>query len=126
MILLDSSILIEFFRAKKKEETFFYALAGKRSDFCISVITHFEIYSGSNQKQDLFWKEFLDSVKILEFDINCSYSAVTIFNSLRKENKLIEISDILIASTCLANKVPIATLNKKHFERIENLKIISP
>jgi len=68
MILLDSSVLIELFRTKNKENTLFYKLASIENDFAISIITHYEIFSGSNDKQNSFWKEFLDSITILDFD----------------------------------------------------------
>lgn len=45
---------------------------------------------------------------------------------LRKENFRFSSSIILfIAATTIANKLPSATINKKHFERIENLEIIT-
>ena len=34
------------------------------------------------------------------------------------------IADLFIASTAIANNLPFATLNKKHFDRIDNLVII--
>jgi len=33
--------------------------------------------------------------------------------------------DIMIAGTALQNNMPLATLNRKHFERISGLKIIT-
>jgi tRNA(fMet)-specific endonuclease VapC len=43
---------------------------------------------------------------------------------LKKDSKLIEIPDILIAATAQANQLKLATLNKKHFERINSLEIV--
>ncbi len=39
--------------------------------------------------------------------------------------KLIEHKDLFIAVTALSMNIPIATENKKHFERIGKLKIIN-
>ena len=64
MILLDSSILIELFRTVDKERTQFYKLASNENDFAISIITHYEIFTGSNDAQDSFWKAFLESIDI--------------------------------------------------------------
>jgi len=124
MILLDSSVLIELFRTTNKENTLFYKLSSRENDFLISIITHYEIFTGSNDKQDSFWKEFLDTVEILDFDIQSSEQAVKIYKYLKKTNKMIDLADILIAATSISNKIPIATLNLNHFERIKDLEII--
>jgi tRNA(fMet)-specific endonuclease VapC len=124
MILLDSSVLIELFRTPDKEKTLFYKLASIESDFAISIITHYEIFTGSNDKQDPFWAEFLDAIEILNFDIKSSEEAVKIYKQLKKTGKMIDLADILIAATSISNDIPIATLNLKHFERINGLEIL--
>jgi tRNA(fMet)-specific endonuclease VapC len=43
---------------------------------------------------------------------------------LLKANKMIDLADILIGATAVTYNIPIATLNFKHFDRIEGLKII--
>ena len=58
------------------------------------------------------------------FELECSRKAVEIFQLLRKNNKIIETPDLFIAATALSKGIPIATLNKKHFERIEGLEVI--
>lgn len=50
--------------------------------------------------------------------------ASKIYRNLRTKNKIIEFRDILIASSAIIYKIPIATINKKHFERIDVLEII--
>jgi len=42
-----------------------------------------------------------------------------------KQNKIIGLKDILIASTAISNNLEISTLNKKDFSRIDILKIIT-
>jgi len=124
MILLDSSMLIELFRATNKEKTQFYRLAASESDFAISIITHYEIFTGRNENQDSFWIDFLDSLVILDFDIETSKHAVKIYKHLKKTNKLIDLADILIAATSISYNIPLATLNLKHFQRINELEIV--
>lgn len=123
MILLDSSVLIELFRTQDKDKTLFYKLASTENDFAISIITHYEILAGSTDNQDTFWKEFLNTVQIFDFDLQSSEKAVKIYKYLKKVNKMIDLADILIAATAISNDIPIATLNLNHFERIKELKI---
>ena len=118
MILLDSSVLIELFRSVNKEKTLFYKLASTESEFAISIITHYEIFTGSNDNQDSFWTDFLESIEVLDFDLQCSSQAVKIYKQLKKTNKMIDLADILIAATSLSNNIPLATLNLKHFHKI--------
>jgi tRNA(fMet)-specific endonuclease VapC len=40
------------------------------------------------------------------------------------QNKLIEIRDLLIGASALVNQFPVATSNKKHFERLSGITII--
>ena len=124
MILLDSSVLIELFRSTNKENTLFYKLATTESDFAISVITYYEIFIGSNEKQETFWNKLFESVEILNFDFSSSFQATKIYKELKKTNKMIDLADILIAATSISNNIQLATLNLNHFERIKDLEIM--
>jgi hypothetical protein len=50
--------------------------------------------------------------------------AADINSELKRKRKHIAIPDLFIAATAMANNLPLATLNKKHFERIDRLAII--
>ena len=78
----------------------------------------------NNEEQNSFWKTFLSRITIISFDTKCSLEAIKIYKELKSKNKLIELSDLLIAATAIANNLSIATNNIKHFSRIENLKFI--
>lgn len=124
MILLDTSILIDMFRTKDKSQTYFYKLAFIESDFCISIITHYEILIGSNEYQTNYWNHFIRGVGLKIFDIEVSEKAIKIYKELKSQNKLIDLADLFIAATAIAHSLPIATLNKKHFSRIKELQLI--
>ncbi len=124
LICIDTSILIDFYRKKDKTKSFFYELTKTYRLFAISVITEYEILIGNEAAKDNFWEQFLDRVTILPFDRIANQAAVKIFRQLKADNKLIEIPDILIGVTALANNMKMATLNKKHFERIKGLTVI--
>ena len=51
VILLDTSILIDYFRKKDKINSLFLKLSDQYAEFRISVITEFEIYSGAKLEQ---------------------------------------------------------------------------
>jgi predicted nucleic acid-binding protein len=60
----------------------------------------------------------------LSFDIAVAKVAVTLNKDLKRKRNLIDIADLFIAATAIANNLPFATLNRKHFERIDGLIII--
>jgi len=124
LILLDTSILIDFYRKKDKSKSKFYSLTTKYKLFAVSVITEYEIFTGANDSTLEYWTTFFDQVMVLPLERVATQQAVKIFKQLKLDNKLIEIPDILIGSTAIANKIKLATLNRKHFERIEGLEII--
>jgi len=51
IVLLDTSILIDYFRKKDKTKTMFYQLADDFDEYKISAVTEYEIYSGTNEDQ---------------------------------------------------------------------------
>lgn len=93
-------------------------------NFAISAISHYEIYSGTTSNQTPFWQDLLLQTTVLSFNQNAAQIAVNINNELKKKRRQIEMADLFIAATAIAYDLPIATLNKKHFERIVGLYII--
>lgn len=125
IICLDTSVLIDYFRKKNKEKTFFFQLTKKYSIFAVSVITEYEIYIGSNNEQEKFWNDFFNFLSILPVNSDTVKKAVNIEKTLKKLRKNIDIPDLFIAATTLENNMVLATLNTKHFENIENIKIVT-
>ena len=125
MILLDTSVLIEMFRINDKSSTYFYKLSKENDDFCISIITHYEIFRGSNDFQDIFWTNLLKNIEVIPFDLISSNEASKIYKLLKSQNKVIDLADLLIAATAIAYNLSLATLNLKHFKKIPDLNILN-
>jgi tRNA(fMet)-specific endonuclease VapC len=124
IVCLDTSVLIDYYRKKDKSKSLFYKLTKGYSLFAVSSITEYEIYSGSNPEQDKFWDDFFKLVLVLPFDSEVNKIAVKLSRTLKAKSKSIEIPDLFIGATALKHNLKLATLNKKHFERIENLELI--
>jgi len=125
MLLLDTSILIEYFRKTNKENSVFYRLSDQYEIFAISAFTKFEIEIGSSEIHAKFWNKLLSNIEILGFDEKTAEICTSIYKKLKSQNQIIDFIDLAIGSTALQNNLEIATLNVKHFQRIESLKIIS-
>jgi tRNA(fMet)-specific endonuclease VapC len=124
IILVDTSILIDYYRKTDKANSTWVALVRQGYKFAISAITKYEIYSGATQNQLEFWDTVLQAISIIAFDELSVDTAVTINHVLKGKRKQIDLADLFIAATAVANNLPLATLNKKHFERIEALNIL--
>ncbi len=57
------------------------------------------------------------NVEPLPLDNRAVTTASEVYAKLRKAGSLVEDPDLLIASVCIANALPIVTGNVKHFER---------
>lgn len=126
MICLDTSILIDYFRKTKKENSTLYQLANQHESFAVSIITKFEIFCGCQTKeQTVFWEELFSRFTVLPFDETSNKEAVKIYQELKKENKLIELPDIFIGATAKVHNLKLATKNTKHFERIHALELVT-
>jgi predicted nucleic acid-binding protein len=123
-VLADTSILIDFFRKTDKSNSHLISLVRQDYTFCISAITEYEIYTGATGSQYHYWQEFLRKTQVLAFDKDVVKVAVEVNKALKRKRKQIDIADLFIAATAIEKNMPLATLNKKHFERIENLHIL--
>jgi tRNA(fMet)-specific endonuclease VapC len=124
IILIDTSILIEFFRKTDKAKSILLGLVKQGYIFKIYAITVYEIYIGANLLQTNFWDEFLEKIEVLPLNYTIAKTAVLLNTELKRKRNQIDIADLFIAATAITNNLKIATLNIKHFERIEQLAIV--
>ncbi|HEY2580514.1 MAG TPA: type II toxin-antitoxin system VapC family toxin [Mucilaginibacter sp.] len=123
-MVIDTSIIIDHLRSKDKLTSKLYQLSDE-PELCISAVSMYELYMGATSKdKEKDIKLVTESLIILPFTNAVALQASKIYHQLKKKNELIEFRDIFIAATCMVNELPIATLNKKHFKRIEGLKIL--
>lgn len=124
LILVDTSILIDFYRKTDKANSKWISLVREGYEFAISAITKYEIYSGASPAQLTFWDSVLKQITIIPFEESTVDTAVSINNELKRKRKQIDIADLFIAATALLYDIPLATLNTKHFDRIDNLEVL--
>jgi tRNA(fMet)-specific endonuclease VapC len=122
-MVVDSSILINYLRIKNKTKSPLFKFL--QDDLFISAISVYEVMMGATDKtKEEYCLRLLYGLDVLNFDRIVAEKSSEIFFNLKKSNKLIGFRDLFIAATCIVNKHPLLTLNKKHFERIEGLELI--
>jgi len=123
-MVIDTSVFIEFLRAKNKKETTLFRIPETKQLY-ISSVTLYELYLGATSPEKNRDIQILtEDVPVLPFDDAVAKKAAEIYHLLRINNKIIEFRDIFIAATALIHTLPIKTLNKKHFERIGELNLV--
>ncbi|RZF59786.1 type II toxin-antitoxin system VapC family toxin [Sphingobacterium corticibacterium] len=123
-MVADTGIFIEHLRAKDKLSTTLYKIADG-TEIYLSSVTLYELHMGAITPEKVKDVEIItESFVTLPFTDQIAQKAAEIYHVLRKRNQMIEFRDIFIAATCLVHDLSIVTLNKKHFKRIDNLKVL--
>lgn len=114
-ICLDTDILIEHLKDRGE----IYKILEEFDNFYISIITVYEFMRGSDVEKT-------KQLNHLDLTYDIVMLASKIYKTLHKQKDLIQDNDILIGSTCIINKIPLLTLNKKHFRKLEKfgLKLV--
>ena len=120
-VVLDSSVPIEHFRIKNKNNSLMSRLMLEFEELCISPLALYEVLIGQRESHLFDLTVILEELTVLSFDEKIVAKAALIYRTLKEENKLVDNFDILIAASAIVLKIPLATLNRKHFERIEGL-----
>ncbi len=126
IICIDSCILIEHFRAKDKTRTYFERIHREYDIHCIPSIAKYEVLAGVEDEHLGYWETEFSKMLFLPLTERAVRDARTIAVQLRRKRLQLDTPDILIAATAIANGLPLATLNRNHFERIDGLKLVLP
>ena len=134
-MIIDTNIIIELLRGENKE-----VIKKIRSKFIegtlvyITSISIAEVYYGCEKSQHKVksysnFKGLLNNSNIKVLDFNSHHAKIfgILKNKLTKSGSIIDNTDLFIASIALQEKMPIFTLDKKHFPRLEkyDLEILS-
>ena len=126
--LLDTDWVIDYLKGVPPIVTKLQALA--EEGLAISVISLAELYegvygSGQAKRHLQGLRRFLDGVPVIGLDDATCRTFGQCRHRLRQEGQLIDNFDLLIAATCLTNRLTPVTNNVRHYERVPELRIAS-
>jgi len=126
--LIDTDWTIHYLNGKQSIVDQLIAL--RKEGLSISVISLAEVYEGVYYSLDPKsshegLNNFLKLVSILPDSDEIAKVFGNERGRLRKKGELIDDFDLMIASTAIHYNLIVLTNNRKHFERVEGLKIIS-
>lgn len=124
---MDTTAIIDLFKGTKDMKKF---LENNTEPLCVNILSYAELMFGINNEkhknEEQFYDDFFNDMYAFELTRESCKLASKINTTLKKEGKTIGSFDVLIASIFLSNGVTkILTKNKKHFEKIKNIKVIT-
>jgi len=123
-IMLDASVLIDHFRTKNKADTFYTKIVRQYGLRFISAIAKMEILYGARAETVEYWNDVFSTMTVIPFTDDIVTKSHEIILDLKRKSLLLDMEDIMIAASAIVYNVPLATLNRKHFERIDGLKLV--
>ena len=129
-VCIDTDVIVDYLRGREPGRSAFTSWREKADTF-ITSITAFELLLGANlsskrERRVLEVESLLHQLKILNFNWESAEKAAEEGAELKAEGVPIGIRDLFNASICLATNIPILTKNKRHYQRIRELKILTP
>ena len=128
-VILDTSVLIEAERRESEIQQF--AESREEEVFGLSVISVAELLHGVHRadsikrrlKRSAYVGKVIQLFPIYNFEISIARIYAQLWSDMSKRGIQIGAHDLIIGSTALSLGFSVVTFNKRHFERIEGLKI---
>lgn len=129
-ICIDTDVIVDYLRGREPGRSAFTKWR-KKAETSITSITAFELLLGANlsskrERRITEVENLLDQQNVLSFTRESAKKAAEKGAELRAKGKSIEIRDLFNASMCLIKKMPLLTRNIAHYERIKELKVLTP
>jgi tRNA(fMet)-specific endonuclease VapC len=123
LVVVDTDLLIDYLRGRGPGARLVRTLI-RENRLRTSAVTAFELRVGSD-----FLSRRDDIMRLLRrrtfpLDMASALRGGEIASALRQKGQEIGFADCLQAGTCLRHDVPLATRNRKHFERIDRLRLV--
>ena len=119
MILVDTDVLVDFFRGYKKAVTF---INENSSRIIFSSIVVAELYAGvRNEEERKDIDNFISLFHVVPVDTEIA-KAVGLYKSQYGKSYGVGLADAILAATAHAEKAELKTLNTKHYPMLKGLK----
>ncbi len=123
LVVVDTDLVIDFLRARGPGAAFVRKLVQERR-LRLTAVTAFELRFGTDFHERSADIMRLCHRRVLPIRLREALRAGEVQSALRALGQPIGEADCLIAGTCLARNLPLATRNRRHFERVEGLELL--
>jgi predicted nucleic acid-binding protein len=111
-LLVDTDVLIDHLRGTRR-------LAANVERLGVSAVSRCELFAGADEPQLL--RRFLWPMVELAVD-----SSIAELAGVTRRRTGIATPDALIAATALTHNIPLMTRNRRHFDRVGGLRVVTP
>lgn len=120
-VVLDADVIIDYLRRKGAQNTLYFRIAQKYEKSVMSLVTVAEVYSGKSAQVGEKQREMLEETILGTELVAPILNDAKVVGKLRSEYEL-SLGDAFVAALALKLKLPLATLDRKGFEKIKGLK----
>jgi len=123
LVVVDTDLLIDFLRGRGPGAALVHTMISEQR-LRVTAITAFELRIGSDflpRRDDIL--RLLRS-RTVPVDQASALRAGEVATTLRRSGQDIGLADCLQAGVCLRHGLPLATRNRKHFARVDNLRLV--
>jgi tRNA(fMet)-specific endonuclease VapC len=124
VIIADTDVLIDFLVGAKPVANQIVEYI-KTEQIQTTAVTSSELLSGANDgKRGQAVRRLIDALHVLPLDRDAARRAGEVRRTLDRAGQAIGMGDSLIAGIALAYGLPLFTMNKANFQRVENLELV--
>jgi len=121
--VVDSDVLIDALRGVPAANATLARLV-REMTVATTTINLFELECGvETDEEHLRVRELLENLDLLPVDALAAVEAAAIDRELRRHGRRIDTRDTLIAGVARSYDIPLVTRNRRHFDRIEGLRV---
>ena len=120
--LLDSDVIIEYFRDNPKTVSLLANL-GPKSKLWTSVLSVVEVKSGTKSNVEEKIENFFNFIKTINVNLEIANLAAYYMKEWKKKGKILYLVDAIIAATCVIYDYTLVTYNKRDYP-MKELKLI--
>ena len=130
-IILDADVVIR--GEKGAFDLAAWIARHSNESFAIAAITVAELWHGVERatpahrvRRERYIKGVLDSLPIIPYSEATALEHARVWERLEASGQMIGDYDLIVAATAMEYASAVATFNKRHFERVQGLKVIEP
>ena len=122
-VVVDTDLLIDFLRGKGAGVSLVRDLLSEQR-LRLTSVSGFELRAGTDflERHDDIMRLFRS--RTVTLDLSSALRGGEIAAELRKQGQGIGLADCLQAGVCLRHDLPLATRNRKHFSRVDGLRLV--
>jgi tRNA(fMet)-specific endonuclease VapC len=123
MIIADSDDLIDFLRSQGQTAVQVRVLI-RSGEICTAAVTRYEVMSGiGNERQAESARNLFADIPTLILDGESADRAAQVRRGLESKGLAIGMADSLIAGIALTTSWALLTRNRRHFDRVDGLRL---